>query len=76
MSHSTHCGFNCPVTTDRGVEESPVRQASVRLTPAWALLVVLFRLPPPDASLVVGVGQRAAAVARSSPPLRGRFTRA
>jgi len=58
MSHSTHTGFNCPLTTDLGVEESPVRQASVRLTPAWALLPALFRLPPPDASLVVGVGQR------------------
>jgi len=58
MSHSTHVGFRVPVTTDRGVEESPDRQASVRLTPAWAWLPLMFRLPLPDASLLVGVGHR------------------
>jgi len=70
MSHSTHTGFNCPLTTDLGVEESPVRQASVRLTPAWALLPALFRLPPPDASLVVGVGQRFTAPVSSNSSFR------
>jgi hypothetical protein len=58
MSHSTHVGFNCPLTTDLGVEESPVSAASVRLIPACAFEWALFRLPDPLESPAVGVGHR------------------
>ena len=58
MSHSTHVGFREPLTADLGVEESPVSAASVRLIPAWALLLGPLRFPPPVESCAVGVGHR------------------
>jgi hypothetical protein len=62
--------------TRRGVWLFPKRTASVKLTPGCAREPGRFREPAAFASPAVGVGQRAPAVARSSPPLPWRSARA
>jgi hypothetical protein len=58
MSHSTHVGFNWPLTGP-WTSDPPRTTASVKLTPACALLPFRLREPDPVESPLVGVGQLA-----------------